>query len=60
MSALALMLVLEGLPYFASPASAREVLAWISSRSDRSLRSLGLALIVSGLAGFVLIRALLD
>lgn len=49
-AALGLMLILEGLPYFAAPRKAREVMAWISTRPAESLRWMGLALLTAGLA----------
>ncbi|MEK8090598.1 DUF2065 domain-containing protein [Thermithiobacillus plumbiphilus] len=53
LKALALMLVLEGIPYFLSPAGAREAMRQLmDALSDRQLRSLGL---VSMLAGLLLL-----
>jgi uncharacterized protein YjeT (DUF2065 family) len=47
--AVALMLVLEGVPYFASPTSARKFLAFIAGRPEWMLRLFGFVLIASGL-----------
>lgn len=53
LKALALMLVLEGIPYFLSPAGTREAMRQLmDALSDRQLRSLGL---VSMLAGLLLL-----
>jgi uncharacterized protein YjeT (DUF2065 family) len=49
-AAFGLVLVLEGLPYFAVPGIAREVGRWVLRRSDASLRLVGLAMMVAGLA----------
>lgn len=47
--AMALMLVLEGVPYFASPTQARKFLGFISTRPEWMLRLFGFLLMVSGL-----------
>lgn len=47
--AVALMLVLEGVPYFASPTHARKFLAFIAGRPEWMLRLFGFVLICSGL-----------
>ena len=48
-SALGLVLVLEGLPYFAAPRTARVMMRWAAGRTDGAMRVWGLALIASGL-----------
>ena len=47
--ALGLVLFLEGLPYFVSPAGVRRYLRHVEQMSDGALRSMGLALMVVGL-----------
>jgi uncharacterized protein YjeT (DUF2065 family) len=49
-AALGLVLVLEGLPYFAAPRVAREVAQWAARRSDATMRRMGLLMIAAGLA----------
>lgn len=44
-----MVLILEGLPYFAFPEKIKEYLMKIMDVPDRTLRLLGLASIVSGL-----------
>jgi len=46
---LGMVLVVEGLPYFAFPARMKEWLARIGATPDGHLRRLGLALVVVGL-----------
>ena len=57
-SALALMLVLEGLPYAAAPSRTREALVWLAARSPESLRRIGLLMVVGGALVLWLIQAL--
>jgi hypothetical protein len=57
-AALALMLVLEGLPYAAAPGKTRETLAWLASRSPEVLRGIGLVMVVIGAAALWLIETL--
>lgn len=57
-AALALMLVLEGLPYAVAPAKTRETLEWMARRSPETLRVIGLVMVVAGAAALWLIRAL--
>lgn len=56
-AALGIAVALEGLPYFVSPRSVREVLAWLLSRPDRALRTYGFGLIGVGVALLLLSRA---
>jgi uncharacterized protein YjeT (DUF2065 family) len=49
-AAFGLVLVLEGLPYFAMPSIAREVGRWVLRRSDATLRLVGLVMMIAGLA----------
>jgi len=48
-AAFGLVLVLEGLPYFAMPNIAREVGRWVLRRSDTTLRLVGLVMMGLGL-----------
>ena len=48
-AALGLVLVLEGLPYFAAPRLAREIAQWAAGRSDGAMRWMGLLMVVAGL-----------
>ncbi len=52
LSALALVLVIEGIMPFANPAGTRKTMALISSMGDRALRTVG---VLSMLAGLVLL-----
>ncbi len=56
--ALALMLVLEGVPYFASPSGARKFLAFIAGRPEWMLRLFGLVLMCTGLLALWMARDL--
>ncbi len=49
MCALGLVLVIEGLPYFAFPAGIKSMLARIHETPDSTLRIVGLVSIVAGL-----------
>jgi uncharacterized protein YjeT (DUF2065 family) len=49
LAAFGLVLILEGLPYFAAPNIAREVGRWVLRHSDASLRTVGLAMMLGGL-----------
>lgn len=46
---LGMVMVVEGLPYFASPARMRSWIARLAEMSDGTLRSTGLVLMVLGL-----------
>ncbi len=50
LTALGLAMVLEGLPYFVAPGSARATLARMMAWSDSGLRAAGLLMIAAGLA----------
>ena len=54
-AAFGLVLVLEGLPYFAMPSIAREVGRWVLRRSDAALRLVGLLMMGAGLAVLYLV-----
>lgn len=56
LTALALVLVLEGLMPFISPARWREAFSRILSMSDGQIRFIGLASIVLGLLGLLWLR----
>ena len=47
--ALALMLILEGIPYLALPRQLQDLFAWMLTRSQRRLRTIGLSMILAGL-----------
>lgn len=47
--ATALMLVLEGIPYFASPTMAKKFLNFVASRPEWMVRAFGFFLMTSGL-----------
>ncbi|MDH3284556.1 MAG: DUF2065 domain-containing protein [Acidobacteriota bacterium] len=57
LSAIALVLILEGIPYFAAPETVRRVLAHLVTRPAGVLRIFGLSMIVVGLGVLALIRA---
>ena len=50
------VLIFEGLPWFLSPGSAKQVLRQLLVIDDRTLRGLGLALMLSGLILVYLFR----
>jgi uncharacterized protein YjeT (DUF2065 family) len=50
------VLIFEGLPWFFSPGSAKQVLRQLLVIDDRTLRGLGLALMLSGLILVYLFR----
>ena len=50
------VLIFEGLPWFLSPGSAKKVLRQLLAIDDRTLRGLGLALMLSGLILVYLFR----
>ena len=56
-AALGLLLVLEGLLPFLSPAGIRRALATISAQSDAALRITGAASMLAGLAVLWLVRS---
>jgi uncharacterized protein YjeT (DUF2065 family) len=56
LTALALMMVVEGLLPLASPKRWREVFTRILAMSDGQIRFIGLASIVMGLVGLLLLR----
>lgn len=49
LAAVGLVLVLEGLPYFAAPRLAREVARWMADRPDSVLRVVGFVMMIGGL-----------
>jgi hypothetical protein len=59
LSAVALVLVLEGLPYFVSPVGMRRALAHLFTMPDHVLRGTGLTLMVIGAGLLYLVRQLL-
>lgn len=59
LSAVALVLVLEGLPYFVSPPAMRRALAHLFTLPDHVLRGTGLTLMVMGAGLLYLVRQLL-
>jgi len=59
LSAIALVMVLEGLPYFISPSAMRRALAHIFTLPDHVLRGTGLTLMVLGVVMLFLVRKLL-
>ncbi|MCU0561411.1 MAG: DUF2065 domain-containing protein [Desulfobacterales bacterium] len=46
---LGMVLIVEGLPYFAFPAKMKEFIRKVAAASDASLHRIGLALMVAGL-----------
>lgn len=56
LAALALMLVIEGVLPFLSPAALRRTLRTFGELDDRSLRMVGLASMLSGLALLYVVR----
>jgi hypothetical protein len=58
LSALALMFVLEGLPYAAAPSKTREALVWLAARSPEALRLVGVLMVVGGVVVLWLIQSL--
>ncbi|MBF8272320.1 MAG: hypothetical protein HW380_1425 [Magnetococcales bacterium] len=56
-TALGLMMILEGVPYFIAPDRMRVWIAKVSELPDRSLRFTGLMLMVSGLVVVYMIRS---
>jgi len=56
-AALAIVLILEGLLPFAAPQLWRDTFRRIGELSDGQIRFMGLASIVAGLIGFLLIHA---
>ena len=56
LSALALVLVIEGIVPFVSPQSLRRMLATVSQLDDRSLRITGLASMILGVVMLYLVR----
>lgn len=59
LSAIALVMVLEGLPYFVSPSAMRRALAHLFTLPDHVLRGTGLTLMVIGVSLLFLVRRLL-
>lgn len=55
---LGLVLIVEGLPYFLFPESARRALEWLTGLTPEALRLLGLSGLVAGTAVLVLGRLL--
>ncbi|MCK4536373.1 MAG: DUF2065 domain-containing protein [Desulfuromonadales bacterium] len=50
------VLIFEGLPWFLSPGSAKQVLRQLLALDDRTLRGIGLALMAAGLTLVYLAR----
>lgn len=46
---LGMVLIVEGLPYFAFPGRMKDWIAWIAATSEKHLRQVGLALMAVGL-----------
>lgn len=59
LSAVALVLILEGLPYFIGPSTMRRALAYMFTLPDAVLRGMGLTLMVLGVALLFIVRRLL-
>ncbi|MFA9462292.1 DUF2065 domain-containing protein [Thiohalorhabdus methylotrophus] len=59
LSAIALVMVLEGLPYFISPSAMRRALAHLFTLPDHVLRGTGLTLMVIGVVLLFMVRKLL-
>jgi hypothetical protein len=59
LSAVALVMVLEGLPYFVSPHAMRRALAYLFTLPDAVLRGTGLTLMVLGVGLLFAVRKLL-
>ncbi len=57
LTALALVLVIEGLLPFASPGRYRQMVAQIVGMSDNNIRAVGLVVIVIGLALLFVVRS---
>ena len=57
LTALALVLVIEGLLPFASPGRYRQMVAQIVGMSDNNIRTVGLVVIVIGLALLFIVRS---
>lgn len=51
-----IVLIVEGLPWFMSPQGAKKALAQLFLLTDRTLRGLGLVLMLAGLAFVYLVR----
>ena len=60
LSALALLMILEGIPYFAAPETVRRVLAHLITRPAGTLRAFGFSMIAIGVSLLAIVRALLD
>ncbi|MEJ2059067.1 MAG: DUF2065 domain-containing protein [Acidihalobacter sp.] len=56
LAALALMMVLEGIPFFLSPASLRRSLQMVMQLSDNALRAIGLVSMAAGALLLYLVR----
>jgi len=56
LSVIAMVMIIEGLPYFLSPAKMREFVKIISELDSKILRTIGLTLILFGLFILYLIR----
>lgn len=56
LAALALMMVLEGIPFFLSPASLRRSLQMVMQLSDNALRTIGLVSMAAGALLLYLVR----
>jgi len=59
LSAVALLMVLEGLPYFVSPSAMRRTLAYLFTLPDSVLRGTGMTLMVLGAVLLFAVRKLL-
>ncbi len=58
LTAVALVLVIEGLMPFANPKGWRKTLQWIGQMSDRSIRLIGLTSMICGAVFLYLLRHL--
>ncbi|MFT5505345.1 MAG: hypothetical protein ACI845_001520 [Gammaproteobacteria bacterium] len=56
LAALALVLIIEGLMPFISPAGYKETMKQMISMSDSSIRKIGLGLMIAGVVSLLLIR----
>lgn len=56
LSALGLVLILEGIPYFISPPRMKEFMRQIQEMDDGTLRKMGLAAMIMGLLIIYLVR----
>lgn len=59
LSAIALVLIIEGLPYAVSPMGMRRMLAHLFTMPDSALRATGMTLMVLGAVALYVVRQLL-